>query len=131
MDGAAREPNPILMRKAAGPVKFSIAMYAAAHVLCGCGSKEGNGGGGRGGRESKVAVLAGKVERKPLPITLKTVGNVLARNSVTVKPKVTGEIAAVHFKEGQEIEKGALLFSIDPRPYEVALAKAEADLEKA
>jgi multidrug efflux system membrane fusion protein len=78
-----------------------------------------------------VPVLVATVERKPLPVTLKTVGNVLPRNSVTVKSKVGGEITGVHFKEGQEVEKDALLFTIDSRPYDVALAKSEADLEKA
>ncbi len=99
-------------------------------MLTGCGPKEDASAGGRKG-PGKVPVLVAMVERKPLPITLKTVGNVLPLNSVTVKPKVTGEIKEVHFKEGQEIEKGTLLFTIDARPYEVVQAKTEADLERA
>ncbi|HWB07179.1 MAG TPA: efflux RND transporter periplasmic adaptor subunit [Verrucomicrobiales bacterium] len=119
------------MRKTPVSIKIRALACALALAQCGCGPKEEGAGGGRGGREGKVPVLVANVERKPLPITLKTIGNVLPRNSVTVKPKVAGEITAVHFKEGQEVEKDALLFTIDTRPYEVALAKAEADLEKA
>lgn len=119
------------MRKSSLLIPFSVRSCVLALILSGCGPKDEGAGGGRGGRESKVPVLVASVTRKPVPITLKTIGNVLPQNTVTVKPKVTGEIAQVHFKEGQEVEKGALLFTIDPRPYEVALAKSDADLEKA
>jgi multidrug efflux system membrane fusion protein len=49
---------------------------------------------------------------------------------VEVRPQVEGAIQAVHFREGQDVKQGDLLFTIDPRPYEGALAVAEANLAR-
>jgi multidrug efflux system membrane fusion protein len=47
-----------------------------------------------------------------------------------VKSQIGGTLIRVHFREGQDVNKGALLFTIDPRPYEAALKQAEANLAK-
>ncbi len=67
--------------------------------------------------------------QKTVPIQLRAIGNVQAFSTVTVRSKVGGEIIRVHLKEGQDVKKGELLFSIDPRPFEAALKEAEAKLE--
>lgn len=53
-------------------------------------------------------------------------GRVEAVDRVEIRPRVSGAIDAVHFQEGQLVKKGALLFTIDPRPYEAELARADA-----
>jgi multidrug efflux system membrane fusion protein len=53
-------------------------------------------------------------------------GRVEAVDRVEIRPRVSGAIDAVHFQEGQLVRKGALLFTIDPRPYEAELARADA-----
>jgi len=58
-------------------------------------------------------------------------GRVEAIEYVEIRPRVTGTIDAIHFKEGQLVRKGDLLFSIDPRPFQAELARAEADKAKA
>ena len=68
--------------------------------------------------------------QKTVPVELRAIGNVQAYSTVTVKSKVGGELVGVHFKEGQDVKKGASLFTIDPRPYEAALKQAEANLER-
>lgn len=73
-------------------------------------------------------VLVGEVRRLDLPVQLRSVGTVQASATVTVKPRVSGLLAAAEYEEGQEVEAGAVLFRIDPRPYEVALGKAQATL---
>jgi multidrug efflux system membrane fusion protein len=77
-----------------------------------------------------VPVVAGQVEKKDLPLQVKAIGNVEAYNTVSVKSQVSGEISEVHFREGQDVPKGALLFRIDPRPFEATLRQAESALAR-
>ncbi|MFD0725066.1 efflux RND transporter periplasmic adaptor subunit [Lysobacter brunescens] len=58
-------------------------------------------------------------------------GRVAAVESVELRPRVSGYIERVSYREGDEVRKGQLLFVIDPRPYRAALAQAEANLERA
>lgn len=51
--------------------------------------------------------------------------------SVDIRAQVGGYLKSINFKEGQQVNKGDLLFVIDPRPYEAVLASAEAELEEA
>jgi multidrug efflux system membrane fusion protein len=77
-----------------------------------------------------VPVRAGTVVARSVPVQIRNVGSVQPYNTVTVRALVNGEILQVHFREGQEVHKGELLFTIDPRPYEAALAQAEAALAR-
>jgi len=54
-----------------------------------------------------------------------------AVDSVEVRPRVSGYLQSIHFQDGTIVHKGDLLFLIDPRPYEAALRRAEADVELA
>jgi RND family efflux transporter MFP subunit len=54
------------------------------------------------------------------------VGRFAASQSVEVRPRVSGAITQLHFRDGQMVQKGQLLFTVDPRPYEAALAEARA-----
>ena len=58
-------------------------------------------------------------------------GRVAAPESVELRPRVSGYVQRVAFEEGQEVEKGDLLFEIDPRPYRAALDQARAQLQRA
>ncbi len=77
-----------------------------------------------------VPVAAAPVLQKTVPLTLRTIGNVEAYATVSVKALVGGELMKVHFREGQEVKAGDLLFTIDPRPYEAALREAQARLAR-
>jgi multidrug efflux system membrane fusion protein len=65
-----------------------------------------------------------------VPLQLRAVGNVEAYATVSVKSQVTGVLNKAHFREGQDVKKGQLLFTIDPRPFEAALKQAEANLAR-
>ena len=77
-----------------------------------------------------VPVSVATVVRKAVPVNLAAVGNVEPYTSVAVKARVDGQILSVHFKEGDEVKKDALLVEIDPRPFAVALSQAQANLKK-
>jgi hypothetical protein len=75
-----------------------------------------------------LPVEVAPVVQKTVPVELRAIANVQAYSTVTVKSKVGGELIAVHFTEGEDVRKGELLFTIDPRPYEAAFKQAEANL---
>jgi multidrug efflux system membrane fusion protein len=75
-------------------------------------------------------VTVGSVTQKSIPLQLRAIGNVEAHEVVSVKSQVGGELAKVHFREGRDVKKGDLLFTIDPRPFEAALRQAEANLNQ-
>ncbi len=66
-----------------------------------------------------------------MPVELPAIGNVRAMASVAVKSRVTGQIAQVHFSEGQDVKEGDVLVTIDPAPFQVALNKAKAQFDQA
>ena len=77
-----------------------------------------------------VPVLVATVTEKTVPVDLKAIGNVEAYASVSIKARVGGQLVQVNFQEGQDVEKGQLLFVIDPRPLQTALKQAEANLAR-
>ena len=77
-----------------------------------------------------LPVTVSTATQKTVPVQLRTIGNVQAYSTVTIKSKVGGELVRVHFTEGQDVKKGDLLFTIDPRSFEAALKEAEAKLER-
>jgi membrane fusion protein, multidrug efflux system len=81
-------------------------------------------------RERVVPVTVTTVEAKTVPVQLNAIGNVEPLTTVSIKSRVTGELKEVHFREGQDVAQGALLFTIDPDPFEADLKKAQANLAK-
>ena len=77
-----------------------------------------------------VPVTATKVVQEAVPTELRVVGTVDASAIVQVKSQIAGELTSVNFTEGQNVTKGQLLFHIDSRPYQDAVAQAEAALER-
>ncbi len=77
-----------------------------------------------------VAVTIATAEQKTVPVQVRAIGNVEAYTTVGVKPQITGEIMDVHFQEGQDVKKGQLLFSFDPRSFEADLQRAIGTLAK-
>jgi multidrug efflux system membrane fusion protein len=78
-------------------------------------------------RAVAIPVIVAKVTQRAMPVQLTGIGNV-GGYTVSVQAQVDGELLDVHFKEGDFVSKGQLLFTIDPRPYEAALARAQATL---
>jgi len=75
-------------------------------------------------------VIVGLATKKTVPVELRAIGNVQAFSTVMVKSRVGGELVRVHFIEGQDVKKGDLLLTVDPRPYEAAFKETEANLQR-
>jgi multidrug efflux system membrane fusion protein len=89
----------------------------------------GGRGGGRGG-DGSVPVVTSRAERKAVPVTVSAVGAAEAISSVAIRSQVTGQLTAIHFAEGREVQRGQALFSLDPRPFQAALQQAQAVLAR-
>jgi multidrug efflux system membrane fusion protein len=70
------------------------------------------------------------VEKGDMPVTLSQLGTVTPLATVTVKTQLSGYLVQIGFQEGQMVNKGDFLAQIDPRPYQVALEQAQAQLAK-
>jgi multidrug efflux system membrane fusion protein len=63
-----------------------------------------------------------------VPLYLDEVGRCVAREVVSVQPEVSGRIMEIHFTDGADLQKGDMLFTVDPRPFQAQLDAAEANL---
>jgi len=77
-----------------------------------------------------VPVTVAKVRTKEMPVEINSIGNIEPVFSVDAKAQVTGKLLKVHFKEGDYVKKGQLLFTLDARPYVQALKEAQANLKQ-
>jgi multidrug efflux system membrane fusion protein len=89
---------------------------------------------GTGAEKVKVRppapVMVAVAATRTVPVALDATGTVEAFSQVSVKSMVNGEVKKVHFTEGQDVAKGQILFTIDPRQYEASIRKGEADLAR-
>ncbi|RRS03168.1 MdtA/MuxA family multidrug efflux RND transporter periplasmic adaptor subunit [Aquabacterium soli] len=93
---------------------------------------QGTGPGTRqraGGPRPQPVSLA-EVRRQDIRITVAAIGTIAAANTALVKPKIEGELKAIHFQEGQWVKAGDLLAEIDARPFQIALAQAQGQLTR-
>lgn len=81
----------------------------------------------RSGRRPPATVGTAKATLADMPVTLNAIGTVQPIVTATVRPQLSGTLFSINFTEGQMVAKGQLLAQIDPRPYKLALAQAEAN----
>ena len=110
------------MRKVA-----AIALGAVALLAAGCGKQEVDAGPAKA---RPVPVVVAKATQKTVPVQMDAIGNVEAYKTVSIKPQVSGPLMKVYFNEGDDVKAGQLLFTVDPRPFDAALAQANAALAK-
>ncbi len=97
---------------------------AAALLLAGCTTPKAQ----LAGAPPPVPVSVAVATQESLPVEITAVGAVEPFETVQVKSQIGGELMQVRFAEGSDVNKGDLLFEIDPRPYREALRQAEAAL---
>ena len=81
-------------------------------------------------RPSNTLVVTTKAEARDVPVRLKANGTVTPVQTVDLRAQVTSTVREVHIREGQNVAKGDLLFSLDARAEEANLRKAEAQIAK-
>jgi multidrug efflux system membrane fusion protein len=97
-------------------------------LAAGCGNKDAVQAANpvSAGAPVRVATVASRT----MPVELQAIGNVEAISTVSIKAQISGQLMQVHFKEGDFVKKGQLLFTIDRAPFEAALRQAEGTLAK-
>lgn len=121
-------PRKALARSGTGIPFLALATgLLMAAIATACSSQAEPGAGMPPPPEVSVAQVLNKEVSRWDEFT----GRVTAIETVELRPRVSGYVQQVAYKEGQEVRKGDLLFVIDPRPYKARLAQAEADLERA
>src|SRR3982074_3629761 len=106
------------------------ALLAGSGLMsAGCTSKSTQAATSRRG-EGGVPVTVATVTQKNVPLQIDVICNVEAYSTITVKAQVGGELTQVHFREGDYVKAGDLLFTIDPRPLKAMLNQVEVNLAR-
>ncbi len=110
------------------PIRAGAALLLAAALapLAGCGESIA-----QGGPPMASPVSVAPAVQRDIPLYEDLTGRLEAPASVDVRARVAGTIERVHFRDGQEVKRGDLLFSLDARPFAAELARAEAQLAAA
>lgn len=116
-----------------GPRRLQQAGFAAvllmAALLAGCDTPQANAPGEKKDAPEVVGVVT--LASRSIPIVTELPGRTMAYREAQVRARVDGIVLKRAFKEGSQVQKGQLLYLIDPAPYKAALASAQALLAKA
>jgi multidrug efflux system membrane fusion protein len=104
-------------------------LVAVGWVTSGCGRSKATTGA-TAGATGAAPVRVAQAQTRMAPVEVATVGNVEAWSTIAVKAQIGGVLVKVHFREGEMVKQGELLFEIDARPYEQAIRQIEANLAR-
>jgi len=107
-------------------VLLSANLVAVALLASGCSNKAAQATFER--PPAPVSVTAAVAQ--DVPTYIDAIGKTVSREVVAIQPQVSGRITKIHFTDGANLKKGDLLFTIDPRPFEVALGQAQAKVSQ-
>lgn len=118
-----RSPRPSLRRSSFLATRAAFAAVAAVALL-GCTEKQA-------GPPPPPEVYVAEVAQQDVPVYKEIVGQTAGSKDVEIRARVEGYLDSVNFREGSFVEKGQLLYQIDPQPFEAQLAQAKAQLADA
>lgn len=99
-------------------------------LLAGCDRDSGLAAKGGAAPVPPVPVSVATATRASVPIALRTIGSVESKARVVLRPQVAGRIIELAAEEGTDVRQGQPLVRLDPRPFEAAIAEAEANLSR-
>jgi membrane fusion protein, multidrug efflux system len=108
--------------------RFGMALYLiglSAVFFTGCQNNAQ-----QGFERPPAPVSVARAVTQDVPTYLDAIGKTVAREVVSIQPQVSGRIDKIHFTDGADVKKGAMLFTIDPRPFEASLHQAQANLAR-
>lgn len=114
-------------RYARGVALLMTVLLASGTVMTGCGKKE------EATEEKDTSILVETVKPKTANIELdgEFIGTIESDNQINVIPKVAGDVTATYFEEGDHVNAGDLLFTIDDTGAQISMDQAQASLESA
>jgi len=110
---------------------YAAVALAALVAACNPSGGQEKGGHGPGGGMPAAAVSAVSVAPRPVEVSYEYAGQTAGSREVEVRARVTGILISRNFKEGEKVKQGQSLYTIDPAPFQAALARAEADVAAA
>jgi len=87
--------------------------------------------GGKPGGPPPMPVEVAMVTQGTVNIDISAVGTLQANESITIRPQITGRIETIHFNEGQAVEQGAKMFTLDQSEYRAQVAESQATVNLA
>lgn len=105
--------------------RFFIPCAMALLAACSPGKKTSSAE-----KSTSVPVAVVSAQQKDIPVQLGAIGNVRPYSTISIRSRVDGQLQKASFKEGDYVNKGQLVFTIDPRPFEAALDQAKAVLAR-
>jgi RND family efflux transporter MFP subunit len=122
MNTAAERRPPKALRRGAAALALALALAGA--LAAGCSEAPAQ-------QAHAIPVTVARAIERNVTDWDEFTGRIEAKETVELRPRVSGYLQSLHFTEGKDVKKGELLFVIDPRPYAAAYAKALADLQRA
>src|SRR5215471_18534144 len=123
--GKSRRKFVLSMRLLRISVRFCVGLVLLVVSLGGCGTKKPDPQQ-RG--PSAVPVTVAQAALKDVPLELRAIGNVEPYSTVQIKSQINAQLMSVHFKEGQDVRQGDLLFTLDDRQLVADVNKAGSQL---
>ncbi|MCW5798280.1 MAG: efflux RND transporter periplasmic adaptor subunit [Nitrospira sp.] len=108
-------------------IRYPSWLLALLLTAAGCNSEQA----GSTGQPPPPEVGVAQVISKPVQQWDEYTGRISAIDTVELRPRASGYVQKVAYKEGQDVKQGDLMFQIDPRPYRAALENAQAQLARA
>ncbi len=107
-----------------------LAIFALIVLLAGCANKQTAQAASPGSGRPPAPVIVSTVEQRDVPVQITAIGNVEAYQTVQIRSQVNGQIETIYFREGEDVRKGQLLYSLDKRPFQAALEQAQGMLKR-